>query len=104
MQSCPPLPQTMQVASVPLGLVSTQAVLISRSTCSAKLPFFQKAASVVVIVEFAHIQDYEERREGAYARDELNIRANTPSPLSSKSSLHKGGETYFQELTVIGSF
>ena len=28
----------MQVASVPLGLVSMQAPLISRSTCSAKLP------------------------------------------------------------------
>ena len=39
--------------SVSLGLVSTQAPLISRSTRSAKLPFFQKAAAVVMIVEFA---------------------------------------------------
>ena len=47
------LPQTMQVASVPLGLDQC-------STCSAKLPFIQKAAEVVVIVELARIQDYEE--------------------------------------------
>ena len=74
----------MQVASVPLGLVSTQALLISRSTRSAKLPFFQKAAAVVVIVKFMRIQDYKERREGAYAPDELNIWANAPFPLLSK--------------------
>ena len=55
MWSRPPLPQTMQVALVPFGLVSTQAPLISRNTCSAKLPFFQKAAAVVVIVNFARI-------------------------------------------------
>ena len=71
----------MQVASVPLGLVSTQALLISRSTHSAKLPFFQKAAAVVMIDDFSHIQGYEEWREGAYTQDELNIRANAPSPL-----------------------
>ena len=69
----PLLPQTMQVASVPLGLVATQAQLISRSTRSAKLPFFQKAAAVVVIVDFARIQGYEERMERSYARDEVNI-------------------------------
>ena len=40
------------VTSVPLGLVSTQAPLISRSTHSVKLPFFQKALAVVVIVKF----------------------------------------------------
>ena len=89
----------MQVASVPLGLVSMQALLISRSTCSVKLPFFQKAASVVVIVEFTRIQDYEERRERAYARDELNVQANAPSPLLSKSGVQKGG-VHFQELTL----
>ena len=58
----------MQVAS--LGLVSTQAQLISCSTRSAKLLFFQKAAAVVMIVDFTRIQDYEEQREGAYARDD----------------------------------
>ena len=58
------LTQTMQVASVPLGLESMQAPLISRSTRSAKLPYFQTAAAVIVIVKFACIQDYEERREG----------------------------------------
>ena len=36
----------------------------------------------------ARTQDYEERREGAYARDELT---NAPSLLSSKSSVQKGG-------------
>ena len=89
----------MQVASVPPGLVSTQVPLIFRSTRSAKLSFFQKAAAVVVIVEFTRFQDYEERREGAYARDELNIRANAASQLLSKSSVQKGG-AYFLELTV----
>ena len=53
MRSHPLLPQMMQVASVPLGLVSTQALLISHSTRSAKLLFFQKAVAIVVIVEFA---------------------------------------------------
>ena len=37
MRSRPLLPQTMQVASVPLGLVSTQAPLIPVATHSAKL-------------------------------------------------------------------
>ena len=58
MQSCPPLPQTMQVASVALGL-STQAPLTFRSTRLVKLPFFQKAATVIVIVKFERIQDHE---------------------------------------------
>ena len=71
-QSHPPLPQTMEVASVSLGLVSTQTPLISCSTCLAKLPLFQKAAAVVVIVDFARIF-YGEQKEGAFARDELNI-------------------------------
>ena len=44
-------------------------------------------------------QDHEEWREEAYARDELNIRANAPSPLLPKSSVQKGG-AYFRELTV----
>ena len=63
----------MQVASVTLSLVSTQALLISHSTRSVKLLFFQKAAAVVTIVEFMCIQDYEKQREGAYARDKLDI-------------------------------
>ena len=50
-------------------LRSTQAPLISRSTGSAKLLFFQKATAVVVIVEFVRFQDYKERREGAYFRE-----------------------------------
>ena len=46
----PLLSLTMQVASMPLGLVSTQVPLISCSTRSSKLPFIQKAAAVVTIV------------------------------------------------------
>ena len=54
-----------------------------------------------MIVEFTRIQDYEEWREGPYARDELNIRANAPSPLLFKSSVQKGGGGgSFQEITV----
>ena len=79
-----------------LAFVSVQVPLISCSTCSTKLLFFQKALAVVVIVEFVHIQEW---REGAYARDELNIWANAPSPLLSTSSVQKVG-TYFRELTV----
>ena len=59
------------------------------------------AGHEAVIVDFARIQGYEERREGAYARDELNIHANAPSPLLSKSSVQKGGGAYFRELTVM---
>ena len=90
-RSRPPSTETIQVASVPFGLVPTQAPLISRS--KAKLPFFQKAAAVVV-VDFARVQDYEERSEGAYAR------ANAPSLPLSKRSVQKGGGAYFRELTV----
>ena len=89
-----PVTLTLQVASVPLGLVSMQAPLISCSTRSAKLSFFQKAVAVVVIVEFKTT-----RMEGVYARDELNIRANAPSPLLSKVVSKKGGGV-FRELTV----
>ena len=73
-----------------LGLVSTQAPLISCGTRSLKLPFIQTAAAVV------------ERlcEEGAYARDKINIQANAPSPLLPQSSVQKG-VAYLQELTVI---
>ena len=70
---------TMQVALMPLGLVLTQALLISCSTRLLKLLFFQKATAVVTIVDLTHIKDYEGQREGAYARDKLNIRAIAPS-------------------------
>ena len=43
----------------------------------------------------AHIEDYEKRRERAYARNKLNIRANAPFPLLSKSSVQKGGRGVF---------
>ena len=48
------------------------------STHSVNLLFLLKAAAVVMSVEFVCIQDYKERREGVYARDELNIQANAP--------------------------
>ena len=51
-----PLRLTMQVASVPLGLVSTQASLTSCSIHLAKLPFFQKPVAIVVIVNLAHLK------------------------------------------------
>ena len=47
------LPLTMQVASTPLSLVSTQVLLISDSSHLVKLLFFQKAVPVVVIVNLA---------------------------------------------------
>ena len=53
------------------------------------LSLFQKALAVIIVIEVVHIQDYEELREG-YAQDKLNIRANAPSPLFSKSSVQKG--------------
>ena len=62
----------MQVATLPLSLVSTQALLISRCTCSAMLSLFQKALAVIIVIEFMRIQNYEELREG-YAQDKLNI-------------------------------
>ena len=80
----------MQVALVPLGLVSMQVLLISHSTHSAKLLFFQKAMPVIMIVNFACVQGYEEWRKGAYARNRLNVRANAPSPLLSENSVQKG--------------
>ena len=53
--------------------VSTQVLLISRTTCSVKLLFFKKAAAVIVIVNLGHIKDGEEQREGAYTQDNLKI-------------------------------
>ena len=54
-----------------------------------------RATAVVMIVKFVCFQDYEEWREGAYARDELNTWANAPSPLLWKSSMQKGGGGVF---------
>ena len=93
-----PVTQMLQVASVLLGLVSMQAPLISCNTCSVKLLVFQKAAAVVVTVKFKTTRT----EGGVYAQDELNIQANAPSPLLSKSSVLKGGGAHFQELTVCG--
>ena len=78
------------VDPVTTGLVSTQTALISHNRCSVKLPFFWKAAAVNMIVDIVHIKDCEELR-GAYAWDELNIRANAPFPLISQTSVEMGG-------------
>ena len=43
------------------------------STHSAKLPFFQKAVAVVVIVNLLHIKYCEEWSEEVYVCDKLNI-------------------------------
>ena len=74
----------MQVASMPLGLVSTKVLLVSCSTHSAKLLFFQKTSIVC-------IEDCEEWREGVYAQNKLNIRANVPFELLPQSSVQIGG-------------
>ena len=64
---------------------------------------FQKAAAVVVIVHLGHIQDSRlwVMEEGVYACDELNIRANAPSPFLPQSSVQNrvgwgvgGGHTF----------
>ena len=53
------------VALMSLSLVSTQVPLISRSTCSVKLPFFQKAVAVVIIVDSCVIL---QRKGGIYLK------------------------------------
>ena len=70
MRGRPLLPPTMQVILVLLGLVSMQALLISHSTSSAKLPFFQKAMAVVVIVNFARdfVRVFKTTRNGGRGR------------------------------------
>ena len=44
----------MQVALMPLDLVSIQALLLSQSTHSVKLPFFQKATAVIAIIKLEY--------------------------------------------------
>ena len=86
---------TIQVVLMPLGLVSTQAPLISHSTRSANLLFFQKA----LVVDLIRIKECKEQREGVFAWDKLNIQANAPSSLLLQSSVHKkGGGRIFRSL------
>ena len=54
---CPLSPLMMLVTLMPLGLLPTRTPLISCSTCSSKLLFFQKGVAVVVIVNFRHIRN-----------------------------------------------
>ena len=88
----------MQVASMPLGLVSTQASLISCSTRSSKLPFIQKAAAIVTIV-WGTVG-------GAYGWDKINIWTNTPSPTFGSKFCAKSweGGAYFGKLMVLGLY
>ena len=44
----------MQVALMPLDLVSIQALLLSHSTHSVKLPFFQKATAVITLIKLEY--------------------------------------------------
>ena len=53
---------------MPFGLVLAADF---NSTGSAKLPFFQKAAAVVVIVDLTCIKDCLKQRKGAYAFDKI---------------------------------
>ena len=67
-----------------LRLVSTLVPLISWSTCSSKLPFFQKAAPVVMIVKCMW-----GTAGGMFARDKTK---NAPSTLLPQSRVQEGGE------------
>ena len=94
-------PLTMQVASMPLGLVLTQALLISCSTHLSKLLYFQKAAAVVTIIDPMHIKDCEEQRKGSICTRQIEYSSNRPLPTFPQSSVQKeGGGVYFWELTV----
>ena len=83
-QRRPLLPLMMQVVSMALGLVSTQALLISCSTHSSKLPFIQKAVSVVV-------QLCEERREGRMHETKLIFKQMPPPHFCLEVVCKKGG-------------
>ena len=76
-----PLRLTMQVASVPLGLVSTQASLTSRSIHLAKPPFFQKPVAVVVIVDLVHLKIARNGGRGCMHETNWIIWAHAPCSL-----------------------
>ena len=66
-------PLTIQVISMPFGLVS-QVSLIFCSTRSAKLSFFDpESHSSCCDCHLSRIKCCEEWKEGAYAQDKLNI-------------------------------
>ena len=82
---------------MPLGLVYTQVLLISHSTHSVKLPFFQKAATVVVIVNATC--GLQGTGWGVCTRL-IHYLSKRPSPLLPHISLQKLG-VHFQKFTVI---
>ena len=84
-------PLTTQVASMTLGFVLTQALLISCSTRLSKLLYFQKAAAVVTIIDPTHIKDCEEQREGSICIRQIEYSSNHPLPTFPQSSVQKGG-------------
>ena len=87
----------MQVASLPLDLVSTKVPLISCSTHSAKLQLIQKAVVVAVIVNLVYIKETEEEE---YARDKSSKRP-PPQFFSNFSVPKRGGEVaHFPKLMI----
>ena len=66
MQGCTLSSLTMQVASMSLSVVSTQALLISSNTYSVKLAFFQKAVAV------HHDCQPRAQKWGTYAQDYIS--------------------------------
>ena len=65
-----------------------------------------EATAVVMIVDLVHIKDCEEWREGAYAQDEFNIRANAPCPLLLQSNLGCifGSLQYYSKQVFMATF
>ena len=99
MRSHPPLPQTMQVALVPLGLVSTNCRWFPIVHIQRSCHCFRKPRQSSWLSNLRVRTQTTRNVGGAYAWDKLNIRANAPSPLFSTSSMQKK-EAYFWELTV----
>ena len=92
MQGRPLSPLTMQVALTPLGLVSAQMPLISNSTHSAKLLFFEKKKSTGARQLHLMMNQVGLGRCIHY----LNIRANATCPLLQSAKR----EAYFREIMV----
>ena len=69
---------TKQVASLPLCIVSTQALLISHGTGSANLLFFQKVMAVIEIFNFMNNKDCEKWREKCICNSVIDLFEQTP--------------------------
>ena len=94
-------PLMVQIVSMLLNLVSTQALLNSRSTCSSKLPFFQKATPAITIVDLTCL--LLQRMEGVvreHMHETNRIFKQTPPPHFCPKVTCKKGGAYFRELMV----